>query len=291
MQCKHYTVILTAYCQHLPDRRPPQMAINEILTTTRPFRDGGAGEAPPSSCPSHRPSQRTILQPHVGGREVRWFDPVGQLTDVMEIHCIPASITRYTKSTGEVSGVPAQSASSFAIRARLVRLSLPHGLAKLYVDRTGWYDKRKKFMERLKLIAHDYRCIAHSEFGSYAFVYPILDHYGNAHHATVKDFLLTFALAVPFWVLTVRRFGFDEGWAARHSQIGALAPMQALVFDRLDKATREETASAKVGCGVTRRDIQPVRVRLFSGWLLNLDSAFPIFAGPLVAPAARSDWR
>ena len=40
--------------------------------------------------------------------------------------------------------------------------------------------------------------------------------------------------------VTVRMFGFDEGWAASHCQIGALAPMQALVFDWLDKATHQE---------------------------------------------------
>jgi len=39
--------------------------------------------------------------------------------------------------------------------------------------------------------------------------------------------------------VTVRMFGFDEGWAASHCQIGALAPMQALVFDWLEKAVGE----------------------------------------------------
>ncbi len=34
----------------------------------------------------------------------------------------------------------------------------------------------------------------------------------------------------------VRAFDFTDGWAASHCQIGALAPLQALVFDWLDKA-------------------------------------------------------
>jgi len=41
--------------------------------------------------------------------------------------------------------------------------------------------------------------------------------------------------------VTVRMFGFDKGWAASHWQIGALAPMQALVFDWLDKAMCESS--------------------------------------------------
>lgn len=39
--------------------------------------------------------------------------------------------------------------------------------------------------------------------------------------------------------LTVRLFEFDDGWAASHCQIGALAPLQALVFEWLDKAIHE----------------------------------------------------
>jgi pimeloyl-ACP methyl ester carboxylesterase len=38
--------------------------------------------------------------------------------------------------------------------------------------------------------------------------------------------------------VTIRMFGFDEGWAASHCQIGALVPMQAVVFDWLNKAAR-----------------------------------------------------
>jgi pimeloyl-ACP methyl ester carboxylesterase len=43
-------------------------------------------------------------------------------------------------------------------------------------------------------------------------------------------------LSCPF---TVRLFGFEDGWAASHCQIGALASLQALVFDWLDKASNE----------------------------------------------------
>lgn len=39
--------------------------------------------------------------------------------------------------------------------------------------------------------------------------------------------------------VTMRLFGFEEGWAASHCQIGALAPLQAVVFDWLDKAVDE----------------------------------------------------
>lgn len=55
-------------------------------------------------------------------------------------------------------------------------------------------------------------------------------------------------LACPF---SVRLFGFEEGWAATHCQVGALAPLQTVVFDWLDKAvtgqgysSRQETNAA-----------------------------------------------
>ncbi|MGP0089790.1 MAG: alpha/beta hydrolase family protein [Xanthobacteraceae bacterium] len=51
--------------------------------------------------------------------------------------------------------------------------------------------------------------------------------------------------------VTIRMFGFDEGWAASHCQIGALAPMQALVFDWLDKAMREDEPLPKRDFGTS----------------------------------------
>ncbi|CAG0927715.1 hypothetical protein TFLX_00575 [Thermoflexales bacterium] len=44
-------------------------------------------------------------------------------------------------------------------------------------------------------------------------------------------------------------FGFEEGWAASHCQIGALAPLQALVFDWLDKAVNKPGSLPKRDLG------------------------------------------
>jgi hypothetical protein len=35
--------------------------------------------------------------------------------------------------------------------------------------------------------------------------------------------------------MTLRLFGFDQGWAATHCQIGALTALQSTVFDWLDR--------------------------------------------------------
>jgi len=40
--------------------------------------------------------------------------------------------------------------------------------------------------------------------------------------------------------VTIRMFGFDAGWAASHCQVGALATMQATVFDWLERAVCEK---------------------------------------------------
>jgi len=40
--------------------------------------------------------------------------------------------------------------------------------------------------------------------------------------------------------VTIKFFGFDRGWAASHCQVGALASLQAVVFDWLDKAMHEK---------------------------------------------------
>jgi pimeloyl-ACP methyl ester carboxylesterase len=71
---------------------------------------------------------------------------------------------------------------------------------------------------------------------------PLLVLYGEAELAQSNERVALSALrfirdlSCP---VTVRMFGFDEGWAASHCQIGALAPMQALVFDWLEKAVGE----------------------------------------------------
>jgi pimeloyl-ACP methyl ester carboxylesterase len=71
---------------------------------------------------------------------------------------------------------------------------------------------------------------------------PLLVLYGEAELAQSNQRVALSALrfikdlSCP---VTIRMFGFDEGWAATHCQVGALAPMQALVFGWLDKAMRE----------------------------------------------------
>jgi pimeloyl-ACP methyl ester carboxylesterase len=51
--------------------------------------------------------------------------------------------------------------------------------------------------------------------------------------------------------VTIRMFGFDEGWAAAHCQVGALAPMQAVVFDWLDRAVRDRKPLPKRDMGMS----------------------------------------
>ena len=67
---------------------------------------------------------------------------------------------------------------------------------------------------------------------------PLLVLYGEAELAQSNQRVALSALrfikdlSCP---VAIRMFGFDEGWAASHCQIGALAATQALVFDWLDK--------------------------------------------------------
>lgn len=68
---------------------------------------------------------------------------------------------------------------------------------------------------------------------------PMLVLYGEAEAAQSDDRVALSALrfigklAGP---VSLQIFGYDQGWAATHCQIGGLAPMQALVFDWLEKA-------------------------------------------------------
>lgn len=93
----------------------------------------------------------------------------------------------------------------------------------------------------IKDLAHKIRC-------------PVLVLYGEAELAQSNERVglsaLRFAkdLSGP---VTIRMFGFDEGWAASHCQIGALAPMQALVFDWLDKAMRKDEPLPKRDFGTS----------------------------------------
>ncbi|MDE1146436.1 MAG: alpha/beta hydrolase [Azospirillaceae bacterium] len=68
---------------------------------------------------------------------------------------------------------------------------------------------------------------------------PMLVLYGEAEAAqsdeTVALSALRFIAGLPGPV-SLQLFGFDEGWAATHCQVGALAAMQALVFGWLDTA-------------------------------------------------------
>jgi hypothetical protein len=52
--------------------------------------------------------------------------------------------------------------------------------------------------------------------------------------------------------VNVHMFGFDEGWAASHCHIGGLAPMQAVIFDWLDKAVCDESVQPKINRGNPR---------------------------------------
>lgn len=68
---------------------------------------------------------------------------------------------------------------------------------------------------------------------------PMLFLYGEAEAAQSDDRVTLSALrfigdlSAP---VTMRMFGFDQGWASTHCQVGGLAAMQATVFDWLDKA-------------------------------------------------------
>jgi pimeloyl-ACP methyl ester carboxylesterase len=68
---------------------------------------------------------------------------------------------------------------------------------------------------------------------------PMLVLYGEAEAAQSSEFValsaLRFINAVPDRV-SMHMFGYDEGWASTHCQVGALAPLQAVVFDWLEKA-------------------------------------------------------
>jgi pimeloyl-ACP methyl ester carboxylesterase len=68
---------------------------------------------------------------------------------------------------------------------------------------------------------------------------PVLVLYGEAElaqsNATVSLSALRF-IRDPRCPVKVHMFGFNKGWAASHCHIGALAPMQAIVFDWLEKA-------------------------------------------------------
>jgi pimeloyl-ACP methyl ester carboxylesterase len=71
---------------------------------------------------------------------------------------------------------------------------------------------------------------------------PLLALYGEAELAQSNERVALSALRFIKGLscpVTIRIFEFDEGWAASHCQVGALAPMQALVFDWLDKALGE----------------------------------------------------
>ena len=51
-------------------------------------------------------------------------------------------------------------------------------------------------------------------------------------------------------------FSFEDGWAATHCQIGAVAPLQALVFDWLDKVVVKKEPIPRLDLG-TLFDVMP----------------------------------
>lgn len=94
--------------------------------------------------------------------------------------------------------------------------------------------------------------------------YPMLFLYGEAEAAQSNEKVGLSALRFISKLscpVSVRMFGFEEGWAATHCQIGGLAPMQALVFDWLDKAVNnpERLPRHDIGENVGRVFSQYVR--------------------------------
>ena len=81
---------------------------------------------------------------------------------------------------------------------------------------------------------------------------PMLALYGEAElaqsneHVVLSALRFVTALTCP---VTIRIFEFDQGWAASHCQMGALAPMQALVFDWLNKITAETALEPRLDVG------------------------------------------
>jgi pimeloyl-ACP methyl ester carboxylesterase len=71
---------------------------------------------------------------------------------------------------------------------------------------------------------------------------PMLVLYGEAEAAQSNERVGLSALRFISKLscpVSVRMFGFQEGWAATHCQVGGLAAMQAVVFDWLDRAVND----------------------------------------------------
>lgn len=83
---------------------------------------------------------------------------------------------------------------------------------------------------------------------------PVLVLYGEGELAQTNEKVALSALrfvAELSCPVTVRTFTFAEGWAASHCQVGALAPMQALVFDWLDRAVNDAGGLPRMDVGST----------------------------------------
>jgi hypothetical protein len=81
---------------------------------------------------------------------------------------------------------------------------------------------------------------------------PLLLIYGEAEAAQSNEKV---ALNIMRWVkdlncpTTIHLFGYEDGWAATHCQVGAVAPLQALVFDWLDKALNGRESLPRLDLG------------------------------------------
>jgi pimeloyl-ACP methyl ester carboxylesterase len=67
---------------------------------------------------------------------------------------------------------------------------------------------------------------------------PVLLLYGEAELVQTSEDVATAAMEFAAELsgpMTLRLFGFDQGWAATHCQIGALTALQSTVFDWLDR--------------------------------------------------------
>jgi pimeloyl-ACP methyl ester carboxylesterase len=87
---------------------------------------------------------------------------------------------------------------------------------------------------------------------------PVLMLYGQAEAAQSNENVALSAMNFMSRLTgpaEVRLFGFDQGWAASHCQIGAPAPMQAVVFDWLERAVTRPNLLPRRALGENVRPI------------------------------------
>jgi pimeloyl-ACP methyl ester carboxylesterase len=81
---------------------------------------------------------------------------------------------------------------------------------------------------------------------------PVLLLYGEAEVAQSNDAVTLSAMRFINHLrgpVCIRVFGDEDGWAASHCQVGAFAPMQAVVFDWLEKAVNDQKLPRRYDIG------------------------------------------